>query len=79
MLNELGVDGILLDLLLTSVMSYATKNAEQDVLIWIILTLCPLPHGQCGSRTYSLVEAVQLIMYKATGNGLAKQCGNAFG
>lgn len=47
MLNELGVDGILLDLLLTSVISYATKNAEQDVLIWIILILCPSSHGQC--------------------------------
>lgn len=46
MLNELGVHGILLDLL-TSVISYATKNAEQGVMMCVILTLCPQPYVQC--------------------------------
>lgn len=63
MLNELGVDGILVDLLLTSVRSYSTKNIEQDLLIWIILTLLSSTIQQISevlSKLYPLVETVHL-------------------
>lgn len=57
-------------LLLSSVITHATKNAEQDMLIWIIL-LFVLSHvvsarGRVLSRIYPLDEALQLVLQKAT-------------
>lgn len=63
MLNELGVNGILVDLLLTSVRSYSSKNIEQDLLMWIIITLLSSTIQQMSevlSKLYPLVETVHL-------------------
>lgn len=73
-------------LLFSSVTTYATKNAEQDMLTWIILLFVISQSGQYSvvsargrvlRRIYPLDEVLQLVLQKHT--DLAERCGNPFG